>query len=62
MGTSWDWVTEEKLQRPRGQEIRATFAAYENLCATLHAAKFCKLGSEDLDALFYGNAARLFGF
>jgi len=60
MGTSWEWITEEKVRRPCGQEIRATFAAYENLCAMLHAAKFCKVTETDRNNIFFNNAAKLF--
>lgn len=60
MGTSWEWITEEKIRRPGGQEIRATFAAYENLCAMLHAAKFSKITETEKENIFFNNAAGLF--
>jgi predicted TIM-barrel fold metal-dependent hydrolase len=60
MGTSWEWITEDKISKAGGMEIKATFAAYENLCAMLHAAKFCKLTEADRNNIFYNNAARLF--
>ena len=60
MGTSWEWITEEKIHRPGGQEIRATFAAYENLCAMLHAAKFCRVTEVERNNIFFNNAAKLF--
>jgi glutamate-1-semialdehyde 2,1-aminomutase len=60
MGMSWDWSCQENVQRPNGQDIRATFAAYENLCAFFHAAKFCKLSKSDFDNIFFNNAAKLF--
>ena len=60
MGASWDMITEDMINRPGGQEIRATFAAYENLCAMLHAAKFSNISETDLNNIFYNNAAKLF--
>jgi len=60
MGTSWEWITVDKIARRGGQEICATFAAYENLCAMFHAAKFCKVTEAGRNSIFYNNAARLF--
>ena len=61
MGMSWDFVTAAKLQRPGGQQIKATFAAYENLCALLCAARFCKFTRFPVEDIFYNNAETLFG-
>ena len=60
MGMSWDFITAEKLQRPGGQQIKATFAAYENLSALLCAARFCKLTDSQMNDVFYKNASVLF--
>ena len=60
MGMSWDMVTAEQVARPRGQKIRATLCAYENLRSLLSAAHFCQMDEHDLQRLFYGNAAQLF--
>lgn len=60
MGMSWDLVTAECMSRPGGQNIHATFAAYENLCALLRAARFCKMNQTQLADIFYNNAANLF--
>jgi hypothetical protein len=59
MGMSWEACVENMLNRPNGRQIRATFAAYENLYALLQAAKFCKLSTGDIDCLFYTNSMRL---
>ena len=60
MGMSWDFLCEENLQRPVGQKIRATFAVYENFCAMLHAAKFCKVSEAEMNDIFFDNAKKLF--
>ena len=61
LGMGWHLCSQEMVQRPRGQNIEsATFAAYENLCAIFHAAKFCKLSKTDIQNIFYCNAERLF--
>jgi len=60
LGTSWDIVTSDALTRPGGQTIKATFAAYENLCALFCAARFCGLKENQIHDIFYANAQRLF--
>jgi glutamate-1-semialdehyde 2,1-aminomutase len=60
MGMSWDFITADKLQRPIGQQIKATFAAYENLCALICAARFCKLTKLQIEDIFYNNSQELF--
>ena len=60
IGMSWDMITTESIRRSGGQTINATFAAYENLCALLRAARFCKLDQTQLTDIFYNNAADLF--
>ena len=51
----------EMFQKPQEPEITtSTFAVYENLCAMLHAARFCKLSEADLENIFYNNASGLF--
>jgi predicted TIM-barrel fold metal-dependent hydrolase len=60
MGMSWEWLLESSLKRPTGMPVRATFAAYENLCAMLAAARFTNTSKKDLEDIFYNNAARLF--
>ena len=60
LGMSWHVCTPDMVVRPGGLESRATFAAYENLCALLHAARFCKLSEEERRNIFHDNAARLF--
>ena len=57
---SWDFITADKLQRPSGQQIKSTFAAYENLCALLCAARFCKLKVSQKNDIFYNNFKKLF--
>jgi len=61
MGMSWDMCSAEMVTRPGGQNIAATFAAYENLRALIHAARFCQLSETDLQNIFYDNAANLCG-
>jgi predicted TIM-barrel fold metal-dependent hydrolase len=60
MGMSWDWYLEDAVKRPSGQDIKATFAAYENLCTLFQAARFCDLTKNDLDDVFFNNSAKLF--
>lgn len=60
LGMSWDMCEATMVQRPGGQQLNATFAAYENLCAMLTAAKFCQLSKKQLNGIFFNNAARLF--
>lgn len=60
LGTSWHACTPEMVARPGGLEAKATFAAYESLCALCHAAKFCRLSEQDLADIFFNNAAGLF--
>ena len=57
LGLSWHICTEDMVS---GLEARATFAAYENLSVLCQAARICRLSEEELQGLFYGNAARLF--
>lgn len=59
MGTSWNAITDDKIT---GSKLLpdATFAAYENLCAFLSAARFCKLTESNLNDIFYENASALF--
>ena len=61
MGMTWDLVSAEQMARPGGQKLQATFCAYENLRSLLTAGKFCQMGEDDWERLFYGNAAELFG-
>jgi len=61
MGMSWDWYCEDAVKRPNGMEIKATFAAYENLCATFCAAKFSNFTPDDYNNILYNNSAALFG-
>jgi len=58
LGLSWHVCTAEMVS---GLKVKATFAAYENLCALLHAARFCGLDEFARQDLFFGNAKRLFG-
>lgn len=60
MGMSWDFITADNFQRACGKHVKATFAAYENLCALLCAARFCKLSKTQLDDIFYNNSKILF--
>ncbi len=61
LGMGWHVCTSELVRRPGGLDHRtATFAAYESLCAMLHAANFCKLTEKDFNDIFFANAARLF--
>lgn len=60
MGMSWDFITTDMLQRSGGQPINATFAAYENLCALLCAAHFCRLTRLQMNDIFYNNSKDLF--
>lgn len=60
MGMSWDIIAIDSLQKPSGRQRRATFAAYENLCALLCAARFSKLTSSQTNDIFYNNSKRIF--
>lgn len=60
MGMSWNFIAAETLQRSDGSQVRATFAAYENLCDLLCAARFCKLTNSQINDIFYNNSKRLF--
>ena len=60
IGMQWQWVTSAQLTPVGKKPIEATFAAYENLCAMLYAAKFCKLKKVELENIFFNNASRLF--
>ena len=59
-GMQWQWVTAAQLTPLGKKPIDATFAAYENLCAMLYAAKFCKVQAFELENIFFNNAAKLF--
>ncbi|MFI4910281.1 MAG: amidohydrolase family protein [Sedimentisphaeraceae bacterium JB056] len=56
VGAGWDSI----IIDPYDNSSKATFLAYENLCAFCHAARFCGLNSEELEDIFYNNAAGLF--
>ncbi len=60
LGMSWHVVTPQLIVRDGGLESRATFAIYENLSALFHAARFYKVGEDDIQNIFYNNAASLF--
>jgi predicted TIM-barrel fold metal-dependent hydrolase len=60
LGRSWHIVTPEQIARRGGLENRATFALYENLSSLFHAARFCQLGEEHIQNIFYNNAEGLF--
>jgi glutamate-1-semialdehyde 2,1-aminomutase len=61
MAMSWDLFCEQDVKRQGGMEVKATFAAYENLCAMLCVAKFSDFSTDDYEDVFYNNAAALFG-
>ncbi len=56
VGAGWDSI----VIAPNEQSSNATFLAYENLCALFHAARFCGLNDNELEDIFYNNAAGLF--
>ena len=60
LGMSWHVATPHLIARDGGMKSRATFAIYENLSALFHAARFCKVGEDDIQNIFYNNAASLF--
>lgn len=60
LGMQWQWVTAAQLAPFGKKPVEATFAAYENLCAMLYAAKFCKLEKFELENIFFNNALHLF--
>ena len=60
LGMSWHLCAPEMVARPGGIESQATFAAYENLCALIHAARFCKLSEQERNNIFRNNAVQLF--
>lgn len=60
LGMSWHVVTPNLIARDGGLESRATFAIYENLSALFHAARFCNVSEDDIQRIFYNNAAKLF--
>jgi predicted TIM-barrel fold metal-dependent hydrolase len=60
LGMSWHVVTPQVVDRVGGLESRATFAIYENLSALFHAARFCQISEDDIQNIFYNNAAGLF--
>ena len=60
LGMSWHAVTPQMLARAGGLESKATYALYQNLSALFHAAKFCRLDKQDIQNIFYNNAAKLF--
>ena len=60
LGMNWAMLTTEMIASIYGNEIKATFAAYENLAALFNAAKFCKLSETDIQNIFYNNAKGLF--
>ncbi len=60
LGLSWHVVTPDMVTRQGGLSARATFAVYENVRALLRAARFCQIGEDNIQNIFYGNAARLF--
>ncbi len=61
LGMSWHTATPELLDRAGGLTSKATFAAYENLCALFHAARFCHVSEYDIQNIFYDNSKKLFG-
>lgn len=60
LGMSWHVVTPNLIARVGGLERKATFAIYENLSVLFHAARFCKVSEDDIQNIFYNNAAKLF--
>jgi predicted TIM-barrel fold metal-dependent hydrolase len=60
LGMSWHAVTPKMLARDGGLENRSTFAAYENVSALFRAARFCHVSKDDIQNIFYHNAAGLF--
>lgn len=60
LGMSWHIATPQLFARAGGLESRATFAIYENLRALFRAARFCKISENDIQNIFYNNAANLF--
>ena len=60
LGMSWHAVTPQMLNREGGLESKATFAVYQNLIALFQAARFCRLRENDVENIFYNNAAELF--
>jgi glutamate-1-semialdehyde 2,1-aminomutase len=60
LGMSWHAVTPQMLAGAGGLESKATYALYQNLSALFHAAKFCRLDKQDIQNVFYNNAAKLF--
>jgi len=60
LGMNWHVVTPNLIARKGGLESRATFAFYENLSALFQAARFCNLSEDDIQNIFYNNAANLF--
>ena len=60
LGMSWHVVTPQNIAHYGGLESRATFAIYENLSALFHAARFCNVSEDNIQNIFYNNAAGLF--
>jgi len=60
LGMSWHTVTPPMISRKGGLQGRATFAVYENLSALFHAARHCHISEDDIQNIFYENAAKLF--
>lgn len=60
MGLSWHCCSDAMVARQGGMAHRSTFAAYENLAAWCFALRFLEVGAAERDALFCGNAERLY--
>ena len=60
LGMSWHVVTPNLIARDGGLENKATFAIYENLSALFNATRFCHVSKDNIQNIFYNNAAKLF--
>lgn len=60
MGMSWHVCTQDMLTHKGPTAHRTTYAAYENLSALCFALRHLELGESEREALFSGNAARMF--
>ncbi len=62
LGMSWHPCIHAMVRRKHVIiDDMTTFAAYENLCSFFCAVRFCKLSDEDIQRIFFSNAAELFG-
>lgn len=60
MGMSWHPCTPETLQMMGKLQDSSTFIVYESLCKLFCASQFSKLSDQDIQNIFYENAAKLF--